>query len=332
MGENFNQQSTPPNNDLPSEAKISPNREKEPTSPKRNTNLEPIVIRTRGTSPIRKKIEIDFYMNDQTNFLISEAWLTELETQSNFKVVKKLGEGTFNIAVLSRSRVDNNLYVLLVNKNTHCEDNITPPDGTALIASMQKEGKLNTSKIVQVYDQFLIKDIPLTEDPRYCSKLLKLETIVQVEEYIEGITLDEKIFNMSKYDFNEKVKFLLELRVKIVELLDYIRSKGLRYFDLQSTNLMLRNSEDLDSLVFIDVDSFQTRSKDMIVLRMSEEELDVDIKEDLAKDLLGVMLVPLTEEEIEEENYIVYRQQKKKAKLFNYAEIGPAFGLILAKY
>jgi serine/threonine protein kinase len=205
---------------------------------------------------------ISFSNTEGKTFLLSKKDVHTLEKQSGFKIIRKIEEGATNIALLAKSNSDGKNYILLVSKNN--ED--TSLRGATLIAEMQSNHELNNS-VVQIYDIFTIKKF----------KLQGREVVVQLEEYIDGITLDEKIFRMSKEKIDIKVIFLLRLRAKVKELLEYIKSKGIWYGDLQATNFMLRDSNDIDTLTFIDVESFSTRIEGMENMEMSSEELDAEI-------------------------------------------------------
>ncbi|MBC7475891.1 MAG: hypothetical protein H7263_16535, partial [Candidatus Sericytochromatia bacterium] len=151
---------------------------------------------------------------------------------------------------------------------------------------------LNKS-IVQVYESFTIKDIKLSDNPEYCSEIKSTNVIVQVQEYLDGITLDEKVFQMSNENINNKVIFLIQLKNKLEELLNYIKTKGLYHYDISALNFMLRNSNDLNTLTFIDAESFDYRKKFI----GTSEEFDKKIKRKLEQQLLGNILTPLSEME-----------------------------------
>jgi len=222
--------------------------------------------------------------------------------------LKKIGEGAINLVLKTLSNTDGNYYVLIINKNSDCLDDIESPKGSILISNMQENGDLNNN-IVQVYGNFIIKNVSLTNDKNYCPKVKNMDLVIQIEEYIDGITLDEKVFEISKDYSKDKVKFLLELNRKMQELLQYIKVKGLYYYDLNTTNLMLRDPNDLNTLTFIDVDSFETRIDGKQLLETDDDGLDSQVKRNLSLDMYGSILDPMTPEEMQENNYKSYRDK-----------------------
>lgn len=222
--------------------------------------------------------------------------------------MKKIGEGAINLVLKTLSNTDGNYYVLIINKNSDCLDDIESPKGSILISNMQENGDLNNN-IVQVYGNFIIKNVSLTNDKNYCPKVKNMDLVIQIEEYIDGITLDEKVFEISKDYSKDKVKFLLELNRKMQELLQYIKVKGLYYYDLNTTNLMLRDPNDLNTLTFIDVDSFETRIDGKQLLETDDDGLDSQVKRNLSLDMYGSILDPMTPEEMQENNYKSYRDK-----------------------
>ena len=223
-------------------------------------------------------------------------------------MLKKIGEGAINLVLKTLSNTDGNYYVLIINKNSDCLDDIESPKGSILISNMQENGDLNNN-IVQVYGNFIIKNVSLTNDKNYCPKVKNMDLVIQIEEYIDGITLDEKVFEISKDYSKDKVKFLLELNRKMQELLQYIKVKGLYYYDLNTTNLMLRDPNDLNTLTFIDVDSFETRIDGKQLLETDDDGLDSQVKRNLSLDMYGSILDPMTPEEMQENNYKSYRDK-----------------------
>lgn len=260
---------------------------------------------------------------------VSEKFITVLEEDTNYKIIKKLSEGDYNLVLLALSEKDNKHYVLIVDKNSECTPDARRSRGTRLIAEMQKQ-KLLDNTIVQVYDYFAVKNVKLSDHLDYCPSTDISYVLVRVEEYIDGITLDEKIFKMCMESSNTKVVFFLQLKRKMEDLLDYIKSKGLMCFDYQTTNFMLRDEDDINSLTFVSINSFLERSEVMEMTKFTEEQLDLKIKFNLVRDMYDGILSPLSEEEI---NIVKYSRIKKgSAKLFYSNEIGMAMGMIVTEY
>ena len=192
------------------------------------TSPKPVVRINKKVITEQKSI---MFTDGDKQYSVSTAFITALEQRTPYTIIRKIGEGGYNLVLLAQSSKDNKQYCLLVDKNIQCISNPTFSSGTQLIANMQSKGLLNTS-IVQVYENFILEGVKLSTDAAYCPKIKINSVMVQVEEYIAGITLDEKIFRVSKQDRNAKIIFFLQLKQKMEQLLAYIRVKGLEYIDL----------------------------------------------------------------------------------------------------
>jgi serine/threonine protein kinase len=270
-----------------------------------------------------------YFSQDEKKYKLSETFITILETETEFNIIRKIGEGNNNLILLVLSREDNKEYVFIINKNKYCSPEQEVSRGVNLISEMQDQ-KLLDDSIVRVYQTLMVNKAQLSDDAEFCSNLEYANIEIQVEEYIDGITLDEKIFQMSRKPLNEKVLFLLDLKNKMNELLDYIKSKNLDYSDFQTVNLMLRDPDNINSLTFIDVDAFEDRDSSMEDLSLSEEGLDERISGELVESIYSVILEPLTGEE----KVMDYTELKSKrsAGLFSYGEIGLASAMFLTGY
>jgi hypothetical protein len=273
---------------------------------------------------IKMTSAINFFGEDgYTLFNLNPAFIKAIEAQG-YKNIKKLGEGNSNIALLADFKRERR--VLLINKNIGCFPEVELSEGYELILNLQKKKKLNNS-IVKIFEPLVIEDIAVCEDAEYCEEdEPPLENFVEVEEYIDGISLNEYIFKVSKEDFYKKISFLRELQTKTEEMLAYLKSKDLYYWDFNPTNLMLRDPDDLDTLTLIDVDSFKSRKGTMKDKKMTNEEFDQYIRRSISLDFYERFLDPMSEEEEDIE------EQKIVIKLFDRYEIGHAFGIILAGF
>lgn len=274
-----------------------------------------------------KMSDITFYTtNFDSIFELNPEIITLLE-QDGYNNIQKLGEGASNLALLGEKNAK--FYVLLLDKNIDEYENIPISEGFDLILKMQKNKKLNNN-IVKLQKILFIENTKLSLDENYNPDIGEIHIPVYIEEYIEGISLNEHIFNMSKQDIDTKVRFFNELKNQMSELLEYIKSKNLYYQDLNTTNFILRDSSDISTLTFIDVDSFQDRQKYLRKNKIDSDRLDNKILRNLGLDFYGPILTPIPEEESNLQNVSELTTQ---AGLFKEAyQIGEIFGMIAANY
>lgn len=286
-------------------------------------------------------MDIKFTDEDGKSHSLSKKFISTLEKETEFRIVKKLSEEGHNLALVALSTKDNKSYVLQINKNFYCFAYPKLSQGAELILKMQRKKSLNNS-IARVYDSFIIKNIKLSDDQNYCTDLESEDVLILVQEYLGGTTLDEKIFRMARESLDTKITFLLQLKDKMIELLTYFEAKDLYYYGLQSTDmvgindlthiqlssLVLRNPNDLNTLTFTDVDSFTDRKTALREHRATKAVLNKIIMDGLKYDIFSTILRPLSTEESKIAKYSVMKS-KRKAGLFLQSEIGQAFAEIL---
>src|SRR5579883_3426455 len=107
----------------------------------------------------KRKEEIEFTDQNGTPFTLSDEFINVMKNESDFTIIAKLREDSNNIIVSALSKSENKIYTLLIDKNYLCMQLTTPSNGAALISKMQEEGELNTNSIVQVYENFTLKNI-----------------------------------------------------------------------------------------------------------------------------------------------------------------------------
>lgn len=264
-------------------------------------------------------MEISFIVNNKS-YLLSQAFISEIQSTTSYVIIRNAGEGSFNVALLVYCKKSKKNYILLASKNPECEPGITHPVGVKLIKDLQDEKQLNDN-IIKIHEYFTLTGIELSDDKEYCPNLKTHIILIQVVDYISGISLDRKIFMMSKENTNTKMDFLLKLRDKLTELLKYIKSKDLYYSDFSTTNFMLRDRTDINTLTFIDIESFSPRKKELPDSHVVYEVVY----------MLRWILTPLSEDVSEITDYNTLKQITT-AKLFTKEELSEVFGFILMGY
>jgi len=270
------------------------------------------------------------FTNDEENqtYKLNPQIAIRLKEEYNLIVDKKLGEGFYSI-VLKVHAEDRKEYALIINKNIYCETQNLVDKHYQMVLDLQTKGILNTEYVIQTYDPLVIKDIKLSNDIEYCPDVKNPNIYVEVEDLID-ITLDEKIFKIAKSESLEgKIKFLFQIRDRILKMISYIETKGLFYKDLNSKNLAFLDRNDINSLIFIDVDSFENKED---FEKEQEEEEEKEERENrmlrnLRLDLFVELLSPRDEKEMNIEKYSEYKGAR--AHLFSLYELGNAFASIL---
>jgi hypothetical protein len=198
----------------------------------------------------------DIYF-DKNKYQLSHQVLTQLK-KLGFSKIEKSAEGS-SVIVL-KTKYEGKFYILLINKNSHCEEYIPINGGYKLIYELQENETINMKYIIGCYEPFWLENIRLSEDKNFCSKLETMSIEVGFEELAEEV-LGKKIYRMLYTSVEEKVDFLVGLRNRLIEMYNYIYSKNLDFEDIHPGNFAYREIDNIDTLVFIDVDAFKNIKK-----------------------------------------------------------------------
>jgi hypothetical protein len=276
-------------------------------------------------------------------YKLSGTFIGKLEEKYNLIVIEKMGEGGNNLVLKARDKT-NKEYALIVSKNSGCKTEILVNKHYQMVLDLQKKGILNTDYIVQIYDPIILEDIKLSDNSKYCSNISSVNVYIEVEDLLK-MTLNEKVFYLSKNaTIDERIDFLYKLRDRVYDMFDFISSKGVEYTDLATNNLAFLDDNDMNTLVFIDVDSFkrkgeieleeeeeeeQLEQKEEEELEQKEEEQTEEqkdfIMEEIQRWLFRQMLIPMSEEEEEYEE----PDKNKIHHLFTKRETGEAMAKLL---
>jgi hypothetical protein len=212
-------------------------------------------------------------------FKISENFIKELD-EVGFKIIKKLGEGHQNIGLLCLNS-NNKKYVLLIEKNWNCVEN-NDDDNYNDVKKLQDKNIINNEYMIILYDTIIIES-KLSNDIEFCKNLIDTRNFVKIQEYGKQ-SFDELLIHYKEKSFDEKVLFLIKLHFRLIEMQSYFISKGLYYMDLNVGNLVLRKNNNLNTLIFIDISSFNifdyTLQKDIFIENMKNEEYEYQEKDE----------------------------------------------------
>jgi hypothetical protein len=163
-----------------------------------------------------------------------------------YKFINILGEGCFNIALKCLDKENNNC-VLLIDKYFNYHRNKDYKN----IVNMIDEGIINTDYIIKPITSIKLNNVYL-----YNNEDIKNNHFIEIQQYAE-MTLKDKIKSMVDMSIDEKINILILLMKRLKKMLDYIHGKNLNYIDFNHANLVFINKDDINSLVFIDLESFK---------------------------------------------------------------------------
>ena len=198
--------------------------------------------------------------------ILSSLVLEQL-TNLKFSNIEKYSEGSSSL-ILKVKRNNQNL-ILLIDKNRSCENNIQISEIYNFIYNLQKDKILSTEYIVTCYEPILLKNIKLTDDEKICPNIEIHNIPIQVEELCIEV-LGKKIYRMLYKSVEEKVNFIIELRNRLIEMYKYILLNNLIFTDDHVGNFAYREIDNINTLIFIDIDSFKKSNKTQI----KKEELN----------------------------------------------------------
>jgi hypothetical protein len=205
-----------------------------------------------------------FFRNKNIICKLSNNVLLELE-KMGYENISKYAEGSFSLVL--KTQKNNKNYILLINIDSDYRENKIDKSYD-LILKKQTKNLINIDYIIKCYNPIIIENLKLSDDENYENKNNYI--YIEVEEFAEQI-LGEKIFELLYENVHIKVNFFIKLRQRIIEMYEYILSKKLYYSDLHVGNLAFRKKDDINTLIFIDVDSFE---KSYEPIESIEDEID----------------------------------------------------------
>lgn len=173
---------------------------------------------------------------DVIDFIYNNGW----------KLIEKIGQGSVCAAYEALNLKTNQHDVVLIPGNDNTESN---KDNLENIRNLQQTGNLSTNYMIKVYDS-LYWPHRYTNDLRCRSKGGSYIQIVQKADK----TVAEHLYDLYVKDvYNDKVAFAVKFYHRLVDILTYLNSKGLDYYDLIWDNMGMINDEivllDLESIV-----------------------------------------------------------------------------------
>lgn len=198
-------------------------------------------------------ITFSFYVSlikEDLDLKISKSFIEKLKFVG-FTIINKLGEGSFNL-ILKCMNINNNYYALIINKNQRCDSKLAFNSNYSHIINLIKNDELNTDYIIKPFDSIIIENCKLSDDINYCN--MDIDIPIEIQECAEQI-LSYKILSMLNDNIENKVNFLILIRNRLLKMLEYLYEKSLFYNDLHRNNLALMTKDDINTMVFIDLES-----------------------------------------------------------------------------
>lgn len=192
-----------------------------------------------------------------TKLELSKFFIKRLK-QKGFDVEEKLGEGVANLALKAKN-VNGYEYVLLVNKNRDCKEDVSENENKnyVMIRDMQRKGEINYNYVVAVYDSLLLNNVRLNDTTEYCLGFYPKNLIVQIQELIRE-TLIQRLIIAKSFSDIDRDKFRIDVITRIREMIDYFLEKDLIHFDMHFNNMGFIEPGNINTLVFIDIESIMT--------------------------------------------------------------------------
>ena len=193
-------------------------------------------------------MEIKFKHPDDNNiYTLSQKFLDKI-LEKGFTNIDFLGIGYFKIVL--KAEYEGKPYALLIDKNNDCSTR-----EQRLSRNFLKRG-IELGYIIPLYDSIIIENTKISDDVNFCKNITSMNVVIEIED-IAKYVLWAKIQLIKNETLDFRMNFVFRLYNRLVEMFEFIIKNHLIFSDTNPGNFALITDE-IESLVFIDVDSFSS--------------------------------------------------------------------------
>ena len=180
--------------------------------------------------------------------------VVEIMERFEYILTNKIGEGTYNV-VFSAFHLKKGNVAVVVSKYLNLKNEETYKQ----IFSLQKQEKLKTDYMIACIDYIKIHDLKIVNAHEHAPyhQFIYQPVFIKIEEYGKQ-HFGEWIANiiLNKTSIVERVELLCSFENRLFKIHKYFEGQGLYYNDNNLSNIFLREYNNVDSAMYIDLESF----------------------------------------------------------------------------